>query len=818
REERFLMRQRGAGTRDIVLAFDLELPGLPPPSKTPLKPQKSSRLRTSSPAKLLSLRSTRKTPRSAKSITSLAKHVPATSQRRKTRGAVEEGDGSNKEVSYDKEGFGGPQHNGGGIPMKKRKAMEDISEIQTTARPRKKRKRKSIGQQSSRRKTRVSSAPMGTAGLPNLASTSRKSRQVGTEHLEVIVEPEAVANKNSGSRGLHDDDDEEKKAQMPGRLAEKKQKSIKQVQRTKQKPIAIQQEIPTEPAEMAEKLEEPAKAESLIEHVAADNKIEAKPRKRKRKAIAQSPPKRRKLPPPKPVPDVLKEKKEKSENATKETTLGSPSGATTTKEKPAGRGRKPRPVPKEQPQLLEVISASVPEAPKFEETYVGVPHTEVYPQFSENIPVPKRKRKKRKSIGQIQRPRKKKVIEPATECLSVTKFRQPEVEVIDQSEIPAPVPGVKGRCRTKKLPVSPTESPKGNAPPLQVPKKRGRPMRVAPSARAAVSVEAIGQPIEHDDPNKSSQKSLINDAITVISSIEPMASVRGQDSEVAPQQAGTEPSPIVKKRGRPKKQAPATLLTEVKSRNFETHQPKSKARRRSTARTRAPSTKPSGGPTKPKPEIPSRPIRAATLQGDEDDYDDPLSDIDPSRSKAQTIPNSTHAPGPQNRNLRNKSKTAATVIVATEEPYPLNPKRHTVQTSTEENPLQSHNTVTASLASHLRASRQEEKALHQDLLDLQAQQAHDIAEQKERDLAARLESLSASVKKRKLEARMKVVGDGDRVEERKVSRGLENFVFRTVKRKKVGGEGEDIDPELQELLSRVKGVARRGGRSVVKIF
>ncbi|KAL8836748.1 MAG: hypothetical protein Q9170_002813 [Blastenia crenularia] len=118
----------------------------------------------------------------------------------------------------------------------------------------------------------------------------------------------------------------------------------------------------------------------------------------------------------------------------------------------------------------------------------------------------------------------------------------------------------------------------------------------------------------------------------------------------------------------------------------------------------------------------------------------------------------------------------------------------------------------------------EEAAHRQDLLDLQAQQAAELAEQKERDLSARLESLSASIKKRKMVAGAPVKGalraqkGGEKGRERQVSRGLEGFVFRAVKRRKVDREEEeDIDPELQELLSRVKGVGPKGG-SVVKIF
>ncbi|KAL8824445.1 MAG: hypothetical protein Q9191_005055, partial [Dirinaria sp. TL-2023a] len=62
RDERLLMRQRGAGTRQIKSSgFDLILPGQ---SKTPLKPRKSGKVGKTPLAKLAPLKSSRRTPKS----------------------------------------------------------------------------------------------------------------------------------------------------------------------------------------------------------------------------------------------------------------------------------------------------------------------------------------------------------------------------------------------------------------------------------------------------------------------------------------------------------------------------------------------------------------------------------------------------------------------------------------------------------------------------------------------------------------------------------------------------------------------------------
>ncbi|KAL8739742.1 MAG: hypothetical protein Q9184_008569, partial [Pyrenodesmia sp. 2 TL-2023] len=170
REERFLERQRGAGARNINLAFDLELPGITRVSKTPLKPQKSGRSKKTPQAEALPPRSTRKTPKPTRVVPALpAGRTPATARRRTTKAKATARTASEIETVAPGQASEAVERTTGGASTKKRKALDEIPEIEAASSPKKRKKRKSIGQQTLKRKPRAPLKPKNPTALPNTA-------------------------------------------------------------------------------------------------------------------------------------------------------------------------------------------------------------------------------------------------------------------------------------------------------------------------------------------------------------------------------------------------------------------------------------------------------------------------------------------------------------------------------------------------------------------------------------------------------------------------------------------------------------------------
>lgn len=833
------MRQRGAGTRDIDLAFDLELPGVPQISKTPLKPQKSSRSRQYLQPELPPIRSTRKTPKSATTKpTSLSKPTPTTARPQRTKATV--GNIARDEVS----GSGNVRHDGRGsvTTKRKRKATEDISKTHTMAPPKKQRKRRSIGQQTLKRKPRASLAPVGPVDLSRATPGSRQLRHVEANNSEATAEQQDDAtNKPSGSVTIPDANKEEKtKAQMleKPRPRKRKRKPIGQTQGRKAKPTAIQPGTSLDKADLVEEALAPTKVEDPVECVAVETETTAKPRKRKRKAIAQSPKKRKKISPPKRIAPVVREVEERRKRLRQEPGTDLSMAVTTIEKKPAKRGRKPKSITKASPKPPKTATETIPKAPTPDKAPAELSLTEAQPQAELDPQAPKRKGKKRRSIGQVQRPRKKSNIDSSIEVPLAIKNTEPKVETVIQAPEVMTAPETKRKSRLKKPPVSIAAIPGDrqepeheHVPSLQAPKKRGRPKKTTLSVNVDIPVtaEASEHLVRQADTDKP-QKLRREKRTALATANESIPLPQEPDIPMSSQDPTPQPPPNVKKRGRPKKQDPPASIVELNIGSSESRQFQAKSGR-STTRVKSPLAKihePSASAVLQKP---ISAIRAMTCARDVEDDEDPLSDLAPLRPRTKLTTKQSDTTKPQRKHLRTDSNPPPTEPTSINKTRSLDLEARTNPTNSQDPPapepqeLPSEATTTAvttSLASHLRASRQEEKALRKDLLKLQAQQASEIAEQKDRDLAARLESLSASVRKRKLESRMEVGRNQDEErKERRVGKGLERFVFRTVKKRKIGGDRggeEDIDPELQELLSRVKGVGGRGGDSLVGFY
>ncbi|KAL8940713.1 MAG: hypothetical protein Q9216_002663 [Gyalolechia sp. 2 TL-2023] len=822
------MRQRGAGTRDILLAFDLELPGVQQISKTPMKPQNSSRSRNDVQLEHPSMRSTRKTPKQVTSKpTSLSKPANTTARPQRTKrteAAV---------AKYDVPASGNTQRDGkGNVPMKrKRKATEDIAETQTMAPPKKQRKSMSTRLQMPKKDPRASVARPGPADLPRTTPRLRQPNRVEANVTEATaVQYGDTPNKRPGSVTIDDTDKKgEGKVQIPGKPRKRKRKSIGQTQRRKVKPAAIQPVVVSEEINLVEEAQAPTKVEDHIEPVAVETETKAKPRKRRRKVIAQSPQKRKKISPPKEPHPVLKEVDERQKSLRQDPGTDLSTAVSAIEKKPVKRGRKPVTIAKASPRPPKIVIETKPKSPEPDEVLADLSLVKAQPQAELDRQVPKRKGKKRKSIGQVQKPKKRRKVDSTIEVPLAEENTDPKVEADIQAPEVMIAPETKRRGRPKKplvtiaaIPDHQPESRHDHVPSLQTQKKRGRPKKATVSANTGMSItvessEHLDQPADTDElPQELRRKKRIAPGLS------------NGSAPLPQEQDPPQPPPGVKKRGRPKKQGTTTSIAEPHVRDSESHQLQANSRR-STTRTKSPLGKVHEPPASAVNQKPVKAIRTIACARDDEDDDDPLSDLASLRPTAKLPIKQNGVPEPQHELPRTEELNLAPTepVSANTNPssdigipsLPTQSQEPLVQES-HEVPNEATTTTSTALDSHLRASRKEEKALRKDLLELQAQQASEIAEQTERDLAARLESLSASVKKRKLQSRIKAgeEGGGEERKERKVGKGLDNFVFRTVKKRKGGGEEEDIDPELQALLSRVKGVGVGGGGSLVGIF
>ncbi|KAI4136739.1 MAG: hypothetical protein L6R39_007637 [Caloplaca ligustica] len=558
REERFLERQRGAGPRNINLAFDLELPGVPRVSKTPLKPQKSSRLRKTPEPKLLLSQSIRKTPGIAKVLPSLSsRRTPATARRRATKepstvASATEGNSIHhtgiSEIA---------QASGEKTGTKKRKALEDISENQIPALPRKRRKRKSIGQQSLTKKPRASSRAKPTTPVLKAASRSRKAQDDKPELSEVIAEqPDKTVQ-------------EDERTQLTAKPQTRKRKPISQAQKSKKEPATVHPDAPENQEEVAEQVQEAANLGSSAELASVQPRVPSKPRKRKRRLVVQSP-KKRKKPSPEELPPIVEESADISTAAAPRDPAASPATAAgAIKAKGTKRGRKPKSTPQGHVKPSEELTGPALTAAISDPAQADAPQAdEVQSQSPGDLMTPKRKGRKRKSISQNSF-RKKKDLKCPPGPQSGTEISQPEVSQINTPAEAAVAPATRRKGRSKKG-VAPPEGTEdvalGSIPdvpqPAEAPKKRGRPKKIKTADNPAKPFEIIQSSTEKKKQKDLSEKAkFMNHAATAPSAVQPPF-IAGAYAPTAVQQPAPEQPPVVKKRGRPKKQATALPVAE----------------------------------------------------------------------------------------------------------------------------------------------------------------------------------------------------------------------------------------------------------------
>ncbi|KAL9035567.1 MAG: hypothetical protein Q9180_004796, partial [Flavoplaca navasiana] len=342
RDERFLMRQRGAGTRDINLTFDLQLPGVPPVSKSPSRPQKAGRPQLDFP----SSRTTRQTPKLAKATPRLvAKRTPARAN--SPTPAIVSGDENVERPKISKHVLD-PEPLGDisrGVSAQKRKAGLNLPEGSTQdaeVPPTKRRKkRKSIGQDSLRKRTRAPPlAQQKSVQESKIITKFKKSAAVHPEPTKVLAEPTSHAKDMLADSDISQNPAAvSKMAQVAKEPKRRKRKSIGQIQKPRKRPKCTEQTAIHAPPDDKEQQQIPVFADDL--DVGEPQIVEKqKPQRRKPKA-------------PTNLLDVLR-----GEPVPAQSIVGTP-----TAEPARRRGRKPNPAVNmaEPPEGSSNLPMTVPE-------------------------------------------------------------------------------------------------------------------------------------------------------------------------------------------------------------------------------------------------------------------------------------------------------------------------------------------------------------------------------------------------------------------------------------------------------------------------
>lgn len=849
-------RQRGAGARDINLAFDLELPEILRVSKTPLKPQKSGKSRKTPQPELSAPRLTRRTPKSTKNEPTLAsKRTPATARRRTIKAPVVIADSAADEIVHQNQISQSVQCNGEGPSTKKRKALDEVPETHTVAPTKKRRKRKSIGQQSLIKRSRAPLRSQNRTELPNMISPAEESTEGMIKDPAVAMKPPVeIAEKTPAPIDSNQDVDMIGKAQAAAKPRKRKRMSVRQVQKPKEEPTYTEH-APLEDKPEAAEGQEPAKVESPVEITPIEAGTKSKTRKRKRKVIVQSP-KKRKKPPPNESALISKEEANLPVATPNEVSAARPEmSAAAVKKK---RGRKPKIVINEKPKPSEELSQSVSIVAKPGQAPAGSSQLkEEQSQPTEDPKVPKRRGKKRRSINLVRKPRKKTSIQSPPEIPVDTETMQLEAEPIEASTKTTVAPTAKRKGRPRKDAILVRElkdatigSMPDKAQSAEAPKKRGRPKKATSTAEAANLNGVNLGPMEDARRENLSQKPSTSENAAANPSINPAPFMTGAYAPTAAEKLAPQQPPLMKKRGRPRKQILAPHIVDSAATNSISDRPEAQPKRPELSSSSTSTLKP---PTDVVPLGKVRPVWALALKRNTTAaFEDPLSDTSASKPRLRPKPTNINPPEsttttqkPPTQPRQNPTKTIpkqSNALATTSQTHPKPNKSPAAAAADSEavaspllnqNSAQAHPPDTGSsppqrhedqLTSHIRQSRAEELSLTQDLHDLHAQRAEEMAEQKERDLQVRLTALRAGAKKkRKLEVDDDDDDGGKAVKKQQQQRavvgggGLEGFVFNRVasrgaRKRVVSGRDDEIDPELQELLSKVKGV--EGGRRI----
>ena len=659
------MRQRGAGTRDINLTFDLQLP---PILSSPLKPHSpGGSVKLLHPA-ILSPRATYQTPSKTGAIPKPAsKHTPATAKKATHQIVVDGKLDRRLELSKNSTAPDISSHDYERVPTKKRKnganTLEGVAEAAEMPPVKRRRRRKSIVQGSMRKK------PRAPAIAKKIDQSSKGSTEPKTDEVvpSELTQPATETTDQaphipSEPELVRDTVEDLNVVQKAKQLKRRKRKSFGQ-QRPKKKPKLMDKSAVQAGLDGVDQQLVPVVANDAIGN-GLQIVEKPKPQRHKRNAITETSKRREQPSRVVPMPPTVAPK---LEFLSVEPTPDWADSNNVEAEQPKKRGRKPRAVvsdatetPKEvlsRPTTVPGVQASQDEPPP--------PPTvlDLQADKADKAPtVSKQRRKKRNPIHQRPISRKR----PATKSRGGP---DPDLTLVDgktaktrRAAAAISSPNPLSRLLPEKPQMLPTQvestqsEPENDDPvPAPAPKKRGRPRKVHAAPQAAViaktrkkevNTESVEGPEKRKEPRpkiaRASETTPSEASQPTNGHIVPALPPRGRTKKITEevtQDNNTEalpeipyalivepahrvPSPVlVKKRGRPKKQV-ANAPVAVK-----TPQENSTSQLRRT-KTRSGDT-PSELPTVVVPNLRTKPLTASTLPDVDHIDEDPLSECTP---------------------------------------------------------------------------------------------------------------------------------------------------------------------------------------------
>ncbi|KAL8656964.1 MAG: hypothetical protein Q9226_002399 [Calogaya cf. arnoldii] len=546
------MRQRGAGTRDINLTFDLQLPGVPAISVSPLRPQKYGRSQPDLP----NLRATCQTPKLTKATPKLvAKRTPATANNTTPRSVVNGNNVKRSEISKSTPALEAPHHASKVVSPQKRKIDQNLAEGATEDAEmppvKRRKKRKSIGQDSLRKKTRAPALTKKTTQESKQKTRSKKLEEVRPESAELAAQKIPPASETpSASKTIQDPVQVLKVAQVDKEPKRRKRKSIGQNQRPKKTPrLAGQSTIHARPVDV-EQQQIPIIADGSKKE-RSQTVEEPKPQRRKRNAVQRRESPLLIMPSPPSATDISKALRG-------DPIPDEPVADIVAAEQPRKRGRKPNAavkhtteIPKEDPSLpltvLEVPTSQGEPPPEL---------GEVEPKAGETSTVLKQAGKKRRPTSQIQKIKKSTTTRPLRAIDSNLNPANETRRIAATVSSPKP----QGGSLSENPPIlSPKEEqtqaalePEASVPPPAL-KKRGRPKKAqAASPEHPTDIEPARRKLEHTVPMpdpaiKKRGRPKKTEAASQEAPMAIEAAQRGSENEIPT------PDPATKTRGRPKK-------------------------------------------------------------------------------------------------------------------------------------------------------------------------------------------------------------------------------------------------------------------------
>ncbi|KAL8946951.1 MAG: hypothetical protein Q9222_006723, partial [Ikaeria aurantiellina] len=560
REERFLMRQRGAGTRDIELAFDLQLPGVSQLSRSPAKPQSPRKSRKTPQPEPTLLRSTRKTPKSAAIVPkSVSKNISATARGRKAKQGITQFEHTDEATIHVRKGSQVTSHDDEGNATKKRKtaasAQQSDNACSVATAPKTRRKRKSIGQQSVTKRSKRPSLSSKPAQLPDpnldMQEVESAETKLGNDQSD---EPLARLTEMSHETNLPRQSTSTVLDQGLKQTRRRKRKSITQGRRPTKKPRSAQETLDQDIMPQEGVNHTPMATHNTTLYGSIDDRVKPRARRQKKPPAVEQPIGKKNSPCKEPSIIVSQPIQDSRGEA----------AAVDPNVQPAKRGRKPR-IPLEQrtKTLVEEVDSSRGPVEN-EVSNVGepvVPNPE--PEASNLSSTPNRKAKRRKRIVQVRRPKKQTTNRIATEMSLSKELIDPKTEDVTMAAaVVSPVPRRRGRPKKAPFPAlemgsASAVATKDNLEPA-LPVRKPRPVEqlsgpINNDAPRSLDGNAVETSKERRKPGPKKATKPAEPPILTTSRDEP-PTVAASSNNVS-----SVPAPTIKKRGRPKKQPPQLL-------------------------------------------------------------------------------------------------------------------------------------------------------------------------------------------------------------------------------------------------------------------